>query len=225
MWFELYLCIMDELRAQIIKLREDFTKGTLSENDVNQNPALQFEQWLAQAVESNVPEVQAMTLATVSAEGKAASRIVYLREFEHNQYWFYGNYNSKKAKHMESNPNVSLSFFWPDLQRQIRIEGIVTKCHPNNSDTYFNNRPYESKIGSWASNQSSEITSREELMNKVEELKKQFTPETIKRPEFWGGWILQATYYEFWQGRKSRLHDRIVYEFEKNSWKIKRLAP
>lgn len=216
---------MDELRTQIIKLREDFTKGTLSENDVNQNPALQFEKWLSQAVESKIPEVQAMTLATVSPDGKPASRIVYLREFEHNQYWFYGNYNSKKAKHMEHNPNISLSFFWPELERQIRIEGAVIKCHPSSSDNYYNNRPYESKIGSWASNQSGEISSREELINKVEELKKQFTPENIKRPDFWGGWILQATYYEFWQGRKSRLHDRIIYSLENNVWKIKRLAP
>jgi len=216
---------MDDLRAQIIKLREDFTKGTLSESDVHSSPALQFEKWLAQAVESNVPEVQAMTLATVSEDGKPASRIVYLREFEHNQFWFYGNYNSKKAKHMEKNPGISLSFFWPELQRQIRIEGTVTKCHPSNSDAYFNNRPFESKLGSWASNQSGEIASREELINKVEELKKQFTPETIKRPDFWGGWILQANYYEFWQGRKSRLHDRIVYVLENNNWKIKRLAP
>ena len=216
---------MDHLREQIIKLREDFTKGTLNETDVNENPALQFEKWLAQAVEAKVPEVQAMTLATVSEDGKPASRIVYLREFEHNQFWFYGNYNSKKAKHMEKNPNISLSFFWPELERQIRIEGAVIKCHPSNSDAYYNNRPYESKIGSWASNQSGELTSREELINKVEELKKQFTPETIKRPEFWGGWILQATYYEFWQGRKSRLHDRIVYSLENNDWKIKRLAP
>ena len=216
---------MDHLREQIIKLREDFTKGTLNETDVNENPALQFEKWLAQAVEAKVPEVQAMTLATVSEDGKPTSRIVYLREFEHNQFWFYGNYNSKKAKHMEKNPNISLSFFWPELERQIRIEGTVIKCHPSNSDAYYNNRPYESKIGSWASNQSGELTSREELINKVEELKKQFTPETIKRPQFWGGWILQATYYEFWQGRKSRLHDRIVYSLEDNVWKIKRLAP
>ena len=216
---------MDHLREQIIKLREDFTKGTLNETDVNENPALQFEKWLAQAVEAKVPEVQTMTLATVSEDGKPASRIVYLREFEHNQFWCYGNYNSKKAKHMEKNPNISLSFFWPELERQIRIEGTVIKCHPNNSDAYYNNRPYESKIGSWASNQSGELTSRDELINKVEELKNQFTPETIKRPEFWGGWILKASYYEFWQGRKSRLHDRIVYSLEDNVWKIKRLAP
>lgn len=223
--FELYLCKVDELRAHIIKLREDFTKGTLHENEVNKNPELQFEKWLGQAVEAKVPEVQATTLCTVSHHGKPSSRIVYLREFEDNQFWFYGNYNSRKARDMEQNPNVSLSFFWPELERQIRIEGTVTKCHPNNSDTYFNNRPYESKLGSWASDQSSDISSREELIKKVEEYKNKFTPETIKRPEFWGGWILNANYYEFWQGRKSRLHDRIAYVLENSLWKIKRLAP
>jgi len=216
---------MDKLRETIIKLREDFTKGTLNESDVAKNPAQQFEKWLQQAVEAKVPEVQAMTLATVSPDGKPSARIVYLREFEHNQFWFYGNYESRKAKHMEANPNISLSFFWPELERQIRIEGSVIKCHPNNSDTYFNNRPFESKLGSWASNQSGVISSRDELIQKVEELKNKFSPETIHRPDFWGGWILQATYYEFWQGRKSRLHDRIVYELENNVWQVKRLAP
>lgn len=216
---------MDKLRETIIKLREDFTKGTLNESDVAKNPAQQFEKWLQQAVEAKVPEVQAMTLATVSPDGKPSARIVYLREFEHNQFWFYGNYESRKAKHMEANPNISLSFFWPELERQIRIEGSVIKCHPNNSDTYFNNRPFESKLGSWASNQSGVISSRDELIQKVEELKNKFSPDTIHRPDFWGGWILQATYYEFWQGRKSRLHDRIVYELEDNMWQVKRLAP
>jgi pyridoxamine 5'-phosphate oxidase len=216
---------MDKLRETIIKLREDFTKGTLNESDVAKNPARQFEKWLQQAVEAKVPEVQAMTLATVSPEGKPSARIVYLREFEHNQFWFYGNYESRKAKHMEASPNISLSFFWPELERQIRIEGSVIKCHPNNSDTYFNNRPFESKLGSWASNQSGVIASRDELIQKVEELKNKFSPDTIQRPDFWGGWILQANYYEFWQGRKSRLHDRIVYEMENNVWQIKRLAP
>lgn len=217
---------MDKLHEQITKLREDFTKGTLSEKDVKQNPFEQFENWLAQAVESQVPEVQAMTLATASKEGIPSSRIVYLREFENNQFWFYGNYQSRKAKQLAENPNASLSFFWPALERQIRIEGSVTKCTDAYSDNYFNNRPYESKIGSWASAQSSEISSREELMQKVEELKKHFSADTIKRPEFWGGWILKANYYEFWQGRKSRLHDRIVYDLQEDGlWKIKRLNP
>lgn len=213
------------LRDEIKKLREDFVKGHLLESEVNPDPFKQFELWLGQAVESKVSEVQAMTLCTVSPEGKPASRIVYLREFENNQFWFYGNYNSKKAKNMEANPNVSLSFFWPDLERQIRIEGSVFKCDPSCSDNYFNNRPRESKIGSWSSNQSSQLSSREELDKLVAEYTKKFEGKDVPRPEFWGGWVLNANYYEFWQGRKSRLHDRIIYTKENQNWNISRLAP
>lgn len=214
-----------DLHDEIKKLREDFIKGHLLESEVDPNPFKQFEKWLGQAVEAKVSEVQAMTLCTVSPEGKPASRIVYLREFENNQFWFYGNYNSRKAKNIEANPNVSLSFFWPDLERQIRIEGTVTKCDNTYSDNYFNNRPRESKIGSWSSDQSAKIKSREELDGLVNEYTKKFEGKEVTRPEFWGGWVLKANYYEFWQGRKSRLHDRIIYTSENNNWKIERLAP
>jgi len=216
---------MDNLHEQIKKLREDFTRGQLSEKEVLANPFQQFETWLAQALQSGIEELQAMTLATVSKQGKPSSRIVYLREFNNNQFWFYGNYNSRKAKDLETNPHASLHFFWPSLERQIRIEGTVEKCSEEFSDSYFNSRPYESKIGSWASMQSSEISSRDELMKKVEELKKRMPPDKIKRPEYWGGWVLRANYYEFWQGRPSRLHDRIVYIKENENWNIKRICP
>lgn len=216
---------MDDFKNHITKLREDFTKGTLSESDVNKDPALQFELWLKQAIESKVNEVQAVNLSTVSPEGKPSSRIVYLREFQNDQYWFYTNYNSKKAQHLINNPNATFTFFWPDLERQIRIEGVVEKASAAQSDAYYNQRPYESKIGAWASDQSHQLKSRKELEDKVEELKKQYVPETIVRPEFWGGFVLKATYYEFWQGRKSRMHDRICYELKNNAWNIGRLAP
>ncbi len=216
---------MENLQDHIKKLREDFTKGKLSEADVAGNPFEQFEGWLKQALQAGIEEVQAMTLATVSAQGRPSSRIVYLREFENNQFWFYGNYYSRKAKDLEANPVAALSFFWPSLERQIRIEGTVERCSEVYSDNYFNGRPYESKIGSWASMQSSEIDSRETLMKKVEELKQRMPPEKIKRPEYWGGWVLTAHYYEFWQGRPSRLHDRIVYERQDENWRIKRISP
>jgi pyridoxamine 5'-phosphate oxidase len=216
---------MDDLRSHIVKLREDFTKGTLSETDVNKKPDLQFELWLQQAVDSKIEEFQACNLSTVSPQGKPSSRIVYLREFQNNDFFFYTNYNSLKAQHLANNPNAYLTFFWPQLERQIRIEGVVEKSTVAMADAYYNNRPYESKIGTWASAQSKQLNSREELENKVEELKKQFTPETIKRPDFWGGYVLKANYYEFWQGRKSRLHDRICYELINNEWKTKRIAP
>ncbi|MEI8135917.1 MAG: pyridoxamine 5'-phosphate oxidase [Bacteroidota bacterium] len=216
---------MDDVHILITKLREDFMKGTLSESDVNKRPDLQFELWLQQAVDSKIEEFQAMTLSTVSQEAKPSSRIVYLREFQNNNFFFYTNYNSKKSQHLAQNPNASISFFWPQLERQIIIEGVVEKSTPEQADAYYNNRPYDSKVGAWASNQSQKLSSREELENKVEELKKQFTPETIMRPDFWGGYVLKANYYEFWQGRKSRLHDRICYELVNTEWKTKRLAP
>jgi pyridoxamine 5'-phosphate oxidase len=216
---------MDELRNHINKLREDFTNGTLNEADVNQQPATQFELWLQQAVDAKINEVQAMQLSTVSLDGKPSSRIVYLREFENNSYSFYTNYNSKKSLELVNNPHAALTFFWPDLERQIRVEGLVEKASAQQSDAYFNARPYESKIGAWASNQSHFLSSREALEDKVEALKNQFTPQTIQRPPFWGGFVLKANYYEFWQGRKSRLHDRICYEVANENWMIKRLNP
>jgi len=216
---------MDDLQSHINKLREDFAKGILNEADVNKDPALQFEVWLQQAVESKIIEVQATHLSTVSLHGKPSSRIVYLREFQNNNYSFYTNYNSKKAQQLVTNPNATFTFFWPDLERQIRIEGIVVKASAAQSDAYFNQRPYESKIGAWASEQSHLLSSRQELEHKVEELKKLYTPQTITRPDFWGGLILKANYYEFWQGRKSRLHDRICYELKDKHWNIIRLAP
>lgn len=214
-----------DLHEEIKKLREDFLKGSLSESEVDKNPFTQFEKWLAQAVESKVPEVSAVNLASVSLDGKPSSRIVYLREFENNRFWFYTNYRSKKGKEMAANPNVCLNFFWPELERQIRIEGTVEKCDPAYSDNYFNKRPRESQIGAWSSEQSKELKSRNELEDKVLFFTNQFEGKDVTRPEFWGGWILNANYYEFWQGRKSRLHDRIVYEKENEIWKIKRLAP
>lgn len=216
---------MSNLREEIKKLREDFMKHTLSEADVKKNPFEQFELWLGQAVESKVREVQAMVLSTVSPAGRPSSRIVYLREFDNNHFWFYGNYNSKKASHLATNENASLNFFWPTLERQIRIEGTVVKCDSMHSDHYFYNRPRESQIGAWASHQSSALKSREELEKLVEQYTKEFEGKDVPRPEFWGGWVLRADYYEFWQGRKSRLHDRISYTLNDKDWLIQRLAP
>jgi pyridoxamine 5'-phosphate oxidase len=216
---------MDELKNHITRLREDFTKGTLSEADIATDPFLQFTLWLQQAVDSKVPEVQAMNLTTVSEENKPSSRIVYLREFENDRFSFYTNYNSRKAAELKKNTHACLTFFWPELERQVRIEGQVEKASAEQSDAYYNARPYESKVGAWASDQSHMLFSRAELEIKIEELKKQYAPETIKRPDFWGGFVLKANYYEFWQGRKSRLHDRICYTLKNKNWIISRIAP
>ena len=216
---------MDDFKSHITKLREDFTKGSLSKSDVNLEPHLQFEFWLKQAVEAQITEVQAMTLSTVSLDNKPSSRIVYLREFDKGLFWFYGNYESRKAKQLANNPNASLNFFWPQLERQIRIEGEVTLCDAAHSDNYFNGRPLESKIGAWASAQSSVLSSRNELEKQVDFFKKEFENKIVSRPPYWGGWVLKANYYEFWQGRKSRLHDRVCYNLENNVWLISRIAP
>lgn len=216
---------MDNLNIHISKLREDFTKGKLSKEDVHENPAIQFEIWLNQAVEAKIPEVQAMILSTVSKNNTPSSRIVYLREFGENQFYFYGNYGSRKALQLKENSNACLNFFWPQLERQIRIEGCVKICDDSISDAYFNARPIESKIGAWASQQSEELDSREELEKCVEKFKNKFEGQEIKRPPYWGGWIFTANYYEFWQGRKSRLHDRICYKLKNTDWSINRIAP
>lgn len=216
---------MDELKKHIVKLREDFTKSTLDESVLNPLPHLQFESWLSEAVSAEVPEVQAMTLSTVSPENKPSSRVVYLREFEEGRFWFYGNYESKKGSHLQHNPNACLNFFWPQLERQIRIEGTVSRCEASYSDQYFNARPTESKLGAWASAQSRPLSGRQELEKAVESYRTRFDKEEINRPPYWGGWVLQANYYEFWQGRKSRLHDRLCYQWKNNSWEISRIAP
>jgi pyridoxamine 5'-phosphate oxidase len=214
---------MYQLSDHIRRLRHEFRHEALDEKNVDADPALQFEQWLQQAVDAGLNEPQAMVLST--ALRRPSSRVVYLREFRDHQYWFYTNYDSKKGNEMIANPFVALNFYWADLHRQVRIEGIVRKATEKESDDYFNSRPYESKIGAWASEQSADLQSRKKLEEKVEELKKKFSPENITRPPQWGGYVVAADYYEFWQGRESRLHDRIVYNPVGKAWKISRVAP
>lgn len=216
---------MSEVNMHISQLREDFLKGTLSEQDVNIFPDLQFEKWMKEAIEAHTLEVQACTLSTVTKDNKPSSRIIYLREFANNEFYFYTNFNSRKGQDIESNNNVCLTFFWPELERQIRIEGIVIKASEEKSDAYFNARPRESKIGAWSSPQSKKLINRsvlEEILQTTAEILKD---KEIKRPDFWGGYVIKANYYEFWQGRKNRLHDRICYTLENQNWKIERLAP
>jgi len=215
---------MSQASNHINQLRDNFSKGSLHEKDVKIDPSLQFEVWINHAVEAEIDELQAMTLSTIM-DNKPSSRIVYLRKFHNHKFWFYGNYNSKKGKSMEANPNICINFFWPDLQRQIRIEGTVKKASADNSDNYFDSRPEDSKIGAWASAQSEELNSRKELESNVKALQKKFKGKEIPRPDNWGGWVLKANFYEFWQGRDNRLHDRITYQLKGKKWEIIRLAP
>lgn len=200
-------------------------KGALHEHEMPDNPFDFFTFWMQQAIEAKTPEVQAMTLCTVSAIGKPSSRIVYLREFNEEAFTFYSNYQSRKGRELEANPFATLSFFWPELERQIIIEGDVSKSSAEQSDAYFNARPKSSQIGAWASNQSEAIHSRLVLEDKVKALELAYQNMPVKRPPHWGGYNLKPTRFEFWQGRKSRLHDRIEYSLHHSQWMRKRLSP
>lgn len=216
---------MSQASQHIFHLREDFMKGQLSENLIEKIPYIQFETWMKEALECKVNEAHAFNLATVDKNNKPSSRIVYLREFRDNHFYFYTNYQSRKAIDISANSNVCMTFFWPELERQVRIEGTVTFAEKEKSDAYFNHRPTASKIGAWSSPQSKPLTNRETLEQLVQENITKFTDKEITRPEFWGGYKITANYYEFWQGRKSRLHDRIAFTLENENWKIERLAP
>jgi pyridoxamine 5'-phosphate oxidase len=216
---------MSQANQHISQLRTDFAKGQLSENSVAKSPCIQFENWMKDAIECKITEVQAFNLCTVNKYNKPSSRIVYLREFGDNDFYFYTNYQSRKALDISTNNNVSITFFWPELERQIRIEGTIIFAEKEKSDAYFNHRPTESKIGAWSSPQSKTLANREILDKLVLENTTKFKDKDITRPEFWGGYKITANYYEFWQGRKSRLHDRIAFTLENDNWKIERLAP
>ncbi len=207
------------------KLREDYSKHSLDESDVNINPFKQFERWMEEAVQAEVPEPNAMTLATVDANQKPHTRIVLLKGLEDDSFVFYTNYASDKGKELEQNPNASLCFLWLQLERQVRIDGIVEKISKEESEAYFRQRPYKSQLGALASNQSAEVPNRDFLEKKFSELEAKYPEGKVPMPETWGGYRLKPEAIEFWQGRRSRLHDRIKYEQVGNKWEIKRLSP
>jgi len=212
--------------SNIASIRKEYLSASLSENEVDKNPFIQFDQWWQQAVDSKIDEVNAMTLSTVSTVGKPSARIVLLKGYDKNGFVFFTNYKSNKGIDIETNPNVSLIFFWKELERQVRIEGVAEKISANESDEYFNSRPISSRIGAWASPQSTKIDSREFLENNVVKVATQFAHNEIYRPSFWGGYIVKPSMIEFWQGRPSRLHDRISYNLvEGSEWELSRLAP
>jgi len=209
----------------INKLRYDYSSKTFDEKDALRNPLTQFDVWMNEALQSEVMEPNAFVLSTVDSMSKPSSRIVLLRGYDENGFVFFTNYNSRKGDNMDINQHVCLNFFHQSLERQIRIEGVVQKIDTAASDDYFNGRPLGSRLGAWASNQSEKIASREVLERKQKELEEKFADGNVTRPPHWGGYVCKPNYYEFWQGRNSRLHDRIAYESTNNQWQIARLSP
>jgi len=205
-------------------LRHDFLKAAFDEKDADKDPFKQFENWFSNAAQSKVAEPNAMVLSTVAKTGKPSSRVVLLRGFENNTFTFFTNYDSRKGKNIKENNYACLLFFWPELERQIRIEGKIEKATAKTSDTYFASRPLNSRIGACASPQSKVLKNRQQLEKLVMAINAKYSSD-IPRPKNWGGYVLKATYYEFWQGRESRLHDRICYSFKNKKWLKQRLAP
>lgn len=217
---------MEDINLYINTLRHDFSNESLDEKNVFSNPFSQFEKWLKEAIEAKLNEPNAMSLSTATLEGKPSSRIVLLRNFDENGFIFYSNYKSRKGLEIATNPYCAILFFWPELGRQIHIEGILSQQTTEESEAYFNSRPYGNRLGAWTSEQSTVIKNRKVLEDEYENLSKKY-PEgsVIPRPSHWGGFVLKPARIEFWQGRESRLHDRILYTNENNNWKIERLAP
>lgn len=209
----------------IASIRKVYQRASLLECEVNENPLKQFEIWWQQAIDSNIDEPNAMTLATSTLSGKPSARTVLLKGIKENGFIFFTNYASRKGKELEENPFASLLFFWRELERQVRIEGRIEKISESESDEYFFQRPLESRIGAWSSPQSQVIENREVLQKNFEKFLSVFVDQNIPRPDFWGGYIVIPERIEFWQGRPGRLHDRLVYTYENNLWKIERLAP
>lgn len=209
----------------IADIRKTYALGSFNKTDANANPFEQFAIWWQQAVNSQIDEVNAITLATVDAFNKPHARTVLLKGFNSQGFNFYTNYHSNKGQQIAANPSGAIVLFWKELERQIRLEGTIIKLPQTESDTYFNSRPYGSKIGAVASPQSQVIPNRQWLETQEKTILATNTQATIKRPTNWGGYQLQPTSFEFWQGRPSRLHDRIVYTHTNNTWLISRLAP
>lgn len=213
-------------KENIENLRQEYQAAELSEKKVTKNPIKQFEHWFQDALSANIYEPNAMTLATTSIDRKPSARIVLLKGFDEDGFAFYTNYLSAKGKEIAKNPVVALVFFWAELARQVRIEGTVEKLSKEASERYFHSRPRGSQIAAIASPQSQILTSRDQLEATWKALEQQYEGAIIPKPAHWGGYVVKPQIIEFWQGRESRLHDRIVYKkSDKKNWKITRVAP
>jgi pyridoxamine 5'-phosphate oxidase len=207
-------------------IRTEYTKSALDAKSVNQDPFVQFQKWFEEAFKSQVPEPTAANLATVNVHGRPTSRIILLKGVEENAFVFYTNYQSAKGRELELNPACCLTFFWPELERQIRIEGVASRVDEKKSTKYFESRPRGSQVGAWSSPQSTPIESREILEQRMKQIEEKFKGmEVLPKPRQWGGYSIDPFMIEFWQGRPNRLHDRIAYTKIDSVWTIHRLAP
>lgn len=207
-------------------IRRDYKHAELNEASIHENPLQQFKTWMSNAISAKINDATAMSLVSVGTNGFPQSRIVLLKYFNEDGFTFFSNYNSEKGKAMQNNAKISLHFFWPELERQIRISGIATKTNAEISAKYFHSRPQKSQIAASISEQSSIIPSRHYLENKFDELTKELRGTNPECPKHWGGYFVNPIRFEFWQGRENRLHDRIIYEkTDEKNWLITRLAP
>ncbi|MDL5050811.1 pyridoxamine 5'-phosphate oxidase [Oscillatoria amoena NRMC-F 0135] len=213
------------MKPDIASLRREYAKEKLEIETVAKNPVAQFELWFMEALSANMPEVNAMTLSTVTETGRPTSRIVLLKGVENDRFVFFTNYQSNKGRELEANPYCALNFLWVELERQVRIEGVASRISEERSAEYFRSRPRGAQIGAWASPQSSVVTSRDLLESRYSELESRFKESEIPKPRQWGGYEVDPFLIEFWQGRQNRLHDRILFIKSDNTWDIRRLAP
>ena len=211
--------------STVAAIRREYKLKSLNEKDAAPNPIDQFTTWWMDAVESEIVEVNAMTLCTVTPNGKPNGRIVLLKGYDETGFTFFTNYHSQKGDELNATPFATLVFFWKELERQVRISGAVQQLSQTDNDAYFQSRPRGSQLGAWASPQSHEIESREVLEQKLIELEQQYDGGFVPRPTHWGGYRVIPETIEFWQGRPSRLHDRLLYTKKMNEWNIRRLAP
>ena len=209
----------------IADLRREYARARLDERDVASDPFVQFQQWFDDARRAELPEANAMTLATATPDGAPSARVVLLKATDPRGFTFFTDYRSRKGRELEANPRAALVFYWGELERQVRITGTVSRLPREESDAYFRTRPRDSRLGAWSSHQSAVLPGRETLEARFREASARYPDEEVPTPPYWGGYLLRPDALEFWQGRESRLHDRVCYRQEAGGWRIERLSP